>query len=76
MKKIKYDILQSIAEDDETGVETPITIEVETPWSESAEALAKEEAYNGEYEIFDDGEPEPAVEPSAEEVLDTLLGVN
>ena len=28
-------------------------------WSEANEELAKREAYNGEYTIEDDGEPEP-----------------
>ena len=28
-------------------------------WSEANEKIAKAEAYNGEYEIIDDGEPEP-----------------
>ena len=75
MKIIKYDLLQSIVEDDETGVETPITLEVEMPWSEAAELLAKEEAYNGVYEIYDDGTPEPAQEASTDDVLNILLGV-
>ena len=29
-------------------------------WSEENETVAKKLAYNGEYEIIDDGEPEPA----------------
>ena len=29
-------------------------------WSEGNEKIAKAEAYNGEYTIEDDGEPEPA----------------
>ena len=29
-------------------------------WSEANEKIAKAEAYNGEYTIEDDGEPEPA----------------
>lgn len=32
---------------------------VEMPWSEANEAIAKAEAYNGEYTIEDDGKPEP-----------------
>ena len=40
------------------------------------EELAKREAYNGEYTIEDDGEPEPETEPSTDEVLNALLGVS
>lgn len=36
-------------------------------WSEANEEIAKAEAYNGEYEIIDDGEPEP--EPTEQEQL-------
>ena len=36
-------------------------------WSEKEEELAKRIAYNGEYEIFDDGQPEP--EPTEQEQL-------
>ena len=32
--------------------------------SEANEEIAKAEAYNGEYEIVDDGEPDPAEIPS------------
>ena len=37
------------------------------PWSVEAEELAKREAYNGEYTIEDDGQPEP--EPTEQEQL-------
>ena len=36
-------------------------------WSEANEELAKREAYNGEYTIEDDGDPEP--EPTEQEQL-------
>ena len=36
-------------------------------WSEANEEIAKREAYNGEYTIEDDGEPEP--EPTEQEQL-------
>ena len=35
-------------------------------------AIAKEEAYNGEYEIFDDGQPEPEVPSGDGSVWDEL----
>lgn len=45
-------------------------------WNEVNEEIAKREAYNSEYEIVDDGQPEPEYEPTAEEILNALLGVN
>lgn len=33
------------------------------PWSEATEEIAKREAYNGEFTIEDDGQPEPEPEP-------------
>lgn len=55
--------------------DTPILSKVEMPWSEANEEIAKAEAYNGEYEIYDDGQPEPVAEPTADDVLNALLGV-
>ena len=37
-----------------------ILSDVSLGWSEANEETAKREAYNGEYTIEDDGEPEPA----------------
>ena len=34
-------------------------IEKTSPYSEEMEEAAKREAYNGEYEIIDDGQPDP-----------------
>jgi hypothetical protein len=45
------------------------------PWSEANEEFAKCEAYNGEYAIEDDGQPEPVVEPTADDILNAMLGV-
>ena len=45
-------------------------------WSDTNEEIAKREAYNGEYTIEDDEEPEPEQEPSTDEVLNALLGVS
>ena len=39
------------------------------------EEIVKREAYNGEYTIEDDGQPEPATEVSTDDVLDAMLGV-
>ena len=71
MKKIRYELLQSIVSD-EDGNETVTILEVEMPWSEAAEELAKAEAHNCEYEVYDDGQPEPEKEVSAEERLAAL----
>jgi hypothetical protein len=37
--------------------------------------VAKSEAYNGEYTIEDDGQPEPENEVSTDDVLNAMLGV-
>lgn len=71
MKKIRYELLQSIVSD-EDGNETVTILEVEMPWSEASEELAKAESHNGEYEVYDDGQPEPEKEVSAEERLAAL----
>ena len=62
MKWIKYKI---------KGDENTL-YDVELSWSEVNEETAKREAYNGEYTIVDDGEPEPVVEPTTEERIAEL----
>ena len=37
--------------------------------------IAKAEADNGEYEIVDDGQPEPEAQATTDDVLNALLGV-
>ena len=37
---------------------------VEMGWNEANEEIVKKEAYNGEYTIYDDGQPDPSTEPS------------
>lgn len=61
MKIIKYQLCTEI----NRGTEERPNIEqvfsgVSLGWSEANEEIAKAEAYNGEYTIEDDGEPEPA----------------
>lgn len=53
---------------------TPIKVVIKNPTDKSIE-IAKAEAYNGEYTIEDDGQPEPVAEPTAEEMFNALLGV-
>lgn len=42
--------------------------DVTLSWSEANEKLAMRESYNGEYTIEDDGEPEPVIPPTNEEL--------
>ena len=61
MKIIKYQLCTEVNH----GTEEQPNIEqvfsgVSLGWSEANEEIAKAEAYNGEYTIEDDGEPEPA----------------
>ena len=65
MKWIKYKIF--LAED--------VLMDKEMGWNEANEQIAKQEAYNGEYTIEDDGLPEPVAEPTTGEILNAMLGV-
>lgn len=42
-------------------------------WNEVNEEIAKKEAYNGEYEIIDDGQPDPTDIPTREDELEARL---
>lgn len=42
-------------------------------WNEANEEIAKKEAYNGEYEIYDDEQPDPTETPTETEILDARL---
>lgn len=77
MKVLKYRLMTEVNHGTEEHPDIqqifkPITL----GWNESNEELAKREAYNGEYTIEDDGEPEPEPESSTDEVLNALLGVS
>ena len=65
MKLIKYQTLQTTVID---GVEQPKSEEymssLTVAWSPEAEETAKREAYKGEYEIFDNGNPDPEEQPT------------
>lgn len=77
MKVIRYQALGktivAVAKEDGTyeNVEQDLLYDVEHPYSEQMEELAKKEAYEGKYDIGDDGQPEPDV-PSEESVWDEL----
>ena len=68
MKIIKYQLCTEInhGTEDEPKIEQVFSA-VTLGWSAANEAIAKAEAYNGEYTIEDDGEPDP--EPTEQEQL-------
>lgn len=77
MKKIVYKVLGKTTTED---VEAEVLCGVERPYSEANMEIAKREAYNGEYTIEDDGQPEPEQPMSdaeriaqLEEALELLL---
>ena len=61
MKIIKYQLCTEInhGTEDTPDIEQ-VLADVTLGWTESNEQLARREAYNGEYTIEDDGEPEPS----------------
>lgn len=75
MKKIKYKILS--AEINHGTEENPnieqVFLEKSMSWNEPNEAIAKREAHNGEYEIVDDGQPDPAEVPSQLDVIEAQV---
>ena len=84
MKVIKYTMYSVVtynkekprATDDDLIEYEQVTEEIFTPvtlgWSEINEEIAKKEAYNGEYTIEDDGQPEPEVQQTPEERIAEL----
>ena len=76
MKIIKYQLCTEINH----GTEEQPNIEqlfsgVSLGWSEANEEIAKAEAYNGEYTIEDDGQPEPVIPPTTAELANSLASV-
>lgn len=77
MKVIKYQLMKEVNHGTEEQPDIhQIFSDVSMGWNEANEELAKREAYNGEYTIEDDGEPEPTQEPTTDDVLNALLGVS
>lgn len=78
MKILRYNLCTKVNTDTE---EEPQIEEILSPvtmgWNEANEKIAKGEAYNGEYTIEDDGQPEPVTEAKRiaelEEALELLL---
>lgn len=61
MKVLKYRLMTEVNHGTEEHPDIQqIFSGVSLGWNEANEELAKREAYNGEYTIEDDGEPEPA----------------
>jgi hypothetical protein len=48
-------------------------LEKRIPCTEANEEIAKKEAYNGEYTIEDDGQPDPISKPTEFEIIDARL---
>lgn len=71
MKIIKYQLCTEInrGTEDDPQIEQMFSA-VTLDWSAANEEIAKREAYNGDYEIIDDGEPEPVTPPSNEELAE------
>lgn len=70
MKWIKYKLLVGNKFDG-----TELFQDMGLEYSVENEAYIKGIAYNGEYTIEDDGQPEPKTEVSTDDVLNALLGV-
>lgn len=71
MKIIRYQLCTEInhGTEDKPDIQQVFS-SVTLGWSEDNEKIAKVEAYNGEYTIEDDGEPEPVVPPTAAELAE------
>lgn len=77
MKWLKYTFRTVENEQDAEGnaVEREIFTVASVPADEQGRALAEKEAYDGVIEEYDDGQPEPVHEPTTDEILNALLGV-
>ena len=73
MKILKYNLCIKVNHGTE---EEPKIVEILSPvtmgWNEVNEEIAKREAYNGEYTIEDDGQPEPEAKPTDAERIAEL----
>ena len=71
MKVLKYRLMTEVNHGTEEHPDIQqIFSEVTMGWNEVNEEIAKREAYNGEYEIVDDGQPEPP--PTTEQRVSDL----
>lgn len=69
MKIIKYQLCTEVnrGTEDKPDIQQVFSI-VTLGWSAANEKIAKAEAYNGEYTVEDNGEPEPVVPPTNNEL--------
>ena len=67
MMIIKYKQRIIVPSSDEQERDREILYKIQSSWNSQIEEIAKREAYNGEYTIEDDGQPEP--EPTEQEQL-------
>lgn len=69
MKIIKYQLCTEVnhGTEDKPDIQQVLSA-VTLGWSEANEKIAKAEAYNGEYTVEDDGEPEPVIPPTNDEL--------
>lgn len=74
MKLIKYQMLQTtIIDGAEQSQSEEYMSSVTVPYSAENEEAAKREAYKGEYEIFENGIPEPTEQPTQLDRLEAQL---
>ena len=69
MKVIKYQLCTEVnhGTEEEPDIQQVFS-DVVLGWSEANEKIAKAEAYHGEFTIEDDGEPEPVIPPTNDEL--------
>lgn len=69
MKVIKYQLCTEVnhGTEDKPDMEQFFSA-VTLGWSEVNEKIAQNEAYNGEYTVEDDGEPDPVTPPTNDEL--------
>jgi hypothetical protein len=73
MKILKYNLCTRVNHGTEENPQIEeILYPVEMGWNEINEEIAKKEAYNGEYTIEDDGQPEPEAPATLENRVETL----
>lgn len=73
-KILKYNICTKINHGTEENPQIEeILSSVTMEWNEANEEIAKREAYNGEYTIEDDGQPDPTAEPTQLDMIEAQV---
>ena len=74
MKIIKYNLCTRVnhGTDESPNIEEILT-PVKMGWNEANEAIAKREAHNGEYEIINDGQPDPTDSPTQLDMIEAQV---